>query len=612
MATKLTDTFRQGRARPAASPKRARPSGAAGDERGKKRATPTGSKGKARPRTPAKKTEAKAKRELFADENEKARRPKTQTKLAAPPAELAGDQLDAATAVALEELLASEPGALEAFHAAVRECLPVTAKTSGALVARAVASGAASQRLVRRVRAQLLESSRDPACVDVRKLRPRTKCRACGRAGGLLRTACAHCGSLETGPAAAGLTEKQRASLLKRRENAAVRAIKYAHAMGRKEPNEFEYNAGDVAFLVRNAVPRSTGRVSEAADRLVRDFARRYDASEAGVLDEYAEHDHLMGWVEMQHAKLELGLLDAKGELDDARRRAARVLASLSLEDVTRLVPGQLPRGAAPLSEAGYCAACGRFEAMKLGRCPGHAEEGRPECGEPLRRVTCWETVCEAVVWSSVFAELGVPVRAADGRCSVGDVLRILPALRPYGNRRQMGRDSYQLMCYFVTHLVFVLTGWGAARVDVRRALAEEYLFLLTNMSSVVELGDAELVGEFVHTLRLFGADEWAPAMLQGTRFLLKTERRGMFVGADEPYRKRYHAAYCGLIGLAEWTFDSEREFGWHLFKGMPARWRRLVDPDLELPEGCDDGEGSGSESESESEESDSEESDSE
>jgi hypothetical protein len=45
-------------------------------------------------------------------------------------------------------------------------------------------------------------------------------------------------------------------------------------------------------------------------------------------------------------------------------------------------------------------------------------------------------------------------------------------------------------------------------------------------------------------------------------QFLLGCERRGAFVPATASYYKRYHAAYCGIIGLMPVTFDAPDDDG--------------------------------------------------
>ncbi len=45
-------------------------------------------------------------------------------------------------------------------------------------------------------------------------------------------------------------------------------------------------------------------------------------------------------------------------------------------------------------------------------------------------------------------------------------------------------------------------------------------------------------------------------------QYLLGCERRGAFVPASASYYKRYHAAYCGIIGLMPVTFDAPDDDG--------------------------------------------------
>ena len=122
-------------------------------------------------------------------------------------------------------------------------------------------------------------------------------------------------------------------------------------------------------------------------------------------------------------------------------------------------------------------------------------------------------------------------------------------------------------------------------------------------------LRGSQLVGEFLHCLRIFGIRETSAHIQAGVQvrfkqclckrvplfcfssecgmsdsapphhvlcmhtisllasvppcqFLLGCERRGAFVPASASYYKRYHAAYCGIIGLMPVTFDAPDDDG--------------------------------------------------
>lgn len=89
----------------------------------------------------------------------------------------------------------------------------------------------------------------------------------------------------------------------------------------------------------------------------------------------------------------------------------------------------------------------------------------------------------------------------------------------------------------------------------------EELLFLHSNVSTVIAMDDPELVGEFLSALRVLGCADSDEAMQRGYAYLLAKEQMGKAAGSwvksSEGFYKRYHAAYCAIIGLAEMTLDS-------------------------------------------------------
>ena len=83
---------------------------------------------------------------------------------------------------------------------------------------------------------------------------------------------------------------------------------------------------------------------------------------------------------------------------------------------------------------------------------------------------------------------------------------------------------------YLVTHLVFVASSWGGTSWGAlplpRTLFAEEFLFLLGSVSTVMEMNDTELIGEFLHCLRLFQVHENDPHIRVGVKYLLDVEAR--------------------------------------------------------------------------------------
>ncbi len=104
----------------------------------------------------------------------------------------------------------------------------------------------------------------------------------------------------------------------------------------------------------------------------------------------------------------------------------------------------------------------------------------------------------------------------------------------------------------------------------------EEFRFIVNNLPCAVNtLSDCEIVGEFVHCLRILGVGETTTTTTTTTMsndddhdvikiiniavdFLLDTEikngKRGEWVPRKRTTRAydRYHAAYCGVVGLLD------------------------------------------------------------
>jgi hypothetical protein len=84
-------------------------------------------------------------------------------------------------------------------------------------------------------------------------------------------------------------------------------------------------------------------------------------------------------------------------------------------------------------------------------------------------------------------------------------------------------------------------------------------------MDVCIRLKDPELVGEFLQGLRILECPDTHPVMQRGYYYLLTTEKsgkmRGNWVNSAAPFYQRYHAAYCGVIGLGDFQFDPKRQW---------------------------------------------------
>eukprot|EP00939_MAST-03C_sp_MAST-3C-sp1_P002178 g2178.t1 len=199
------------------------------------------------------------------------------------------------------------------------------------------------------------------------------------------------------------------------------------------------------------------------------------------------------------------------------------------------------------------------------------------DCHSNLRETVDWGSLTDALVWLYLFEDMGVEltcVANANRQTAVtmNDVLRHLHRARRYFSIDEIGHNDFVLECYYITHMLYVVSDWGSAQLP-SELFAEEYRFLVENLPRVVHMGDAEIVGEFVHCLRIFGVvddacDDRDPnegdlarmALTLGVEFLIDKElkhgSKGSWVGSKmidgsrTTKYDRYHAAYCGVVGL--------------------------------------------------------------
>mmetsp|Transcript_10235 Transcript_10235/g.41430 ORF Transcript_10235/g.41430 Transcript_10235/m.41430 type:complete len:632 (-) Transcript_10235:1023-2918(-) len=252
-----------------------------------------------------------------------------------------------------------------------------------------------------------------------------------------------------------------------------------------------------------------------------------------------------------------------RGNKFNTRMLKQQLAQALSEYDITDVMGCNPKSGRVPMTDASHCCNCGTEHSrrhIKLGstlkptQCVG--------CNAHLRSQIDFGSLTDALVWSYLFEEIGVPLSCSNAHVSFCDVIAMLPAMRRYYRLDELGNDFYRLQCYFLTHFIYIVSDWG--RHTIRRELfEEEYIFLVKNMSTVIDHKDPELVGEFLQCLRIFNVskqhdpDVWnlvERAML----FLLEVELRlgssGIWKKSSKVY-DRYHSSYCGAIGLMVYDF---------------------------------------------------------
>ena len=252
------------------------------------------------------------------------------------------------------------------------------------------------------------------------------------------------------------------------------------------------------------------------------------------------------------------------------------VASALLRHDISDLVGFEPSQGQLPMTPAEHCSHCGHINPKKRhSRCVA--------CGHALKAKVDYGCLTDAFVWSYVFKSLDLPVKCigveGSGSSIFSDILRLLPQARSYQTIDELGHDFYKLQCYFLTHFIYIMSDWGRCKVPLE-LFWEEYKFILSNMEHVIALDDAEIVGEFVHCLRILcprssysakndprNSPHHIRIVEEGVAYLLIHEKRrgckGLWVSGTKEIYSRYHAAYTGVAGLADSEYASAAKHDW-------------------------------------------------
>lgn len=423
-----------------------------------------------------------------------------------------------------------------------------------------------------------------------------------------------------------GLTTAERC------EESIMRALDYILQISRAELKKkkshrlLKTSGGDVVFLLKNVCVKAQkgSRVWKKAREVTLEIVDMLSAVKS--LDEGAAHTDLLSFLEFLHGRIPL---QPDFDSEDHKEQIRAALLNQRLEDILRFDPCETKP---VLTESNYCTQCNievksavtveagqphhelsdseiemtatskkkdrsttsrknsktktlsrSSSAFSLSETPKKGTPSktrrRPQCyrcRRPLRSTVHFDAVCLALIWLSVFEDCDIDLKTQNGSARLEDIVRYMPYLRPYRSMEYFGLAMFKFQCYFLTHLIFMAANgidvdcWSDVRLDPS-LFAEEFIFLVTNLKTVIKLDDPELVGEFLQCLRVFGVAEGNALMRIGVEYLLRVEERtkkGNFVKVTSFYT-RYHAAYCGIIGLAHETifpYDDSVE--------MSKKWR--------------------------------------
>ena len=189
-------------------------------------------------------------------------------------------------------------------------------------------------------------------------------------------------------------------------------------------------------------------------------------------------------------------------------------------------------------------------------RCGLWNERGRKTCALCRRRLSM---PSRYGVWYVALIRIYMATRyGVSFGTSFADVLRWLPALRPYPAERSDA--DFVDAAYAVTHVVYTLNDYN--RYRLRPAwLPHEFAFLKAQTPAAVAAEDAEMVGEFLECLKCFGLGARSPLIRAGTDFLLASQNADGSWGetdTDNVY-VNYHTTLAAAGGLTEVRWRAER-----------------------------------------------------
>jgi hypothetical protein len=192
-------------------------------------------------------------------------------------------------------------------------------------------------------------------------------------------------------------------------------------------------------------------------------------------------------------------------------------------------------------------------------------------CKTPLVMRTRYDIWYDALITTYVGTRSGVRLGA-----DYADVLKWLPTLRPYRARPQDAGEEFHDTVYAITHIVYTLNNYSQYRLSPR-LLPQEFEFLKTNLRAAIETDDADMLGEFMDSLRAFGLTTSDPLLRAGMDYYLSHQNRDGSWGDvnEKDIYMRYHPTWNAIAGLSEYSWQGEG-LSFPEVKPLLEQWARM------------------------------------
>lgn len=175
-------------------------------------------------------------------------------------------------------------------------------------------------------------------------------------------------------------------------------------------------------------------------------------------------------------------------------------------------------------------------------------------CRTPLVMRTRYDIWYDALITTYVGTRSGVLLGA-----NYTDVLKWLPTLRPYRASPKDEGEEFHDTVYAITHIVYTLNNYGQYKLSPR-LLPQEFEFLKTNLRAAIETDDADMLGEFMDSLRAFGLETSDPLIRSGMEYYLSHQNTDGSWGDvnEKDIYMRYHPTWNAVAGLSEYAWTGE------------------------------------------------------
>jgi hypothetical protein len=226
---------------------------------------------------------------------------------------------------------------------------------------------------------------------------------------------------------------------------------------------------------------------------------------------------------------------------DEFKAELGRAAARFSANDYLRFDPGKEPP---PSDVPDGCGRCGKVNPRGVKTCG--------KCGARLAMRSRYDVWCDALIVTHAGDHYGITLGS-----HLAEVVRWVPAMRPYVALGSTPDDEFYDVFYSVTHLVYTLNDYNK-RLIAPRCLSPEYDFLRTSLVNAFTAGDPDVLGEYMDSMKAFGLTARDPLIRKGEEFLLSTQNPDGSWGdvREADIYQRYHPTWTAVDGLRDYRYQ--------------------------------------------------------